>query len=111
MKIGLFPVCADILHAGHILAIKEAKENCDYLVVALNCAPENKKPIQSIYERFIQLKGAKYIDEVIPYQGKKDLELLCSSYNYHIRFVGEDYINKDWDGKQIETELKKEIHF
>jgi glycerol-3-phosphate cytidylyltransferase len=53
MKIGFYPVVGDLLHTGHILAIEEAKNNCDYLIVGLNCAPENKNPIQSIYERFM----------------------------------------------------------
>lgn len=111
MKIGFYPVVGDLLHTGHILAIEEAKNNCDYLIVGLNCAPENKNPIQSIYERFIQLRAIKYIDEIIPYQGRKDLELLASSLNYHIRFLGEDYKGKDWDGKTIETALEKFPYF
>ena len=93
--IGFYPMVADVLHAGHILAIQEAKENCDYLIVGLNCNPENKKPIQSIYERYIQLKACKYIDEIIPYSGKLDLELLAKSLRYDIRFLGEDYMNKE----------------
>lgn len=111
MVIGLYPLVGDLLHPGHILAIQEAKENCDYLIVALNCAPENKNPIQSIYERYIQLSAIKYIDQIIPYQGKKDLELLVSSLNYQIRFLGEDYKNKTWDGKELELKLNKKIYF
>ena len=109
--IGLYPMAADILHTGHILAIEEAKNNCDYLIVALNCTPNNKTPIQSIYERFIQLRAIKFIDEIIPYQGKEDLELLAESLNYNIRFVGEDYIGKSWDGKEIELKLNKKFHY
>ena len=111
MKIGFYPVVGDLLHIGHILALEEVKNNCDYLIVGLNCAPENKNPIQSIYERFMQLRAVKFIDEIIPYQGRKDLELLASSLNYHIRFLGEDYKDKDWDGKTIETKLGKNPYF
>ena len=69
MKVGLFPMVADVLHAGHILAIKEAKENCDYLIVALYCKPKRKPDIvQSIFERYTQLSAVKYVDEVIPYE-------------------------------------------
>ena len=110
-KIGLYPLVGDLLHPGHILAIQEAKENCDFLIVALNCNPDNKNPIQSIYERYVQLSAIKYIDQIIPYQGKKDLELLVSSLNYDIRFLGEDYKDKIWDGKEIELKLNKEIYF
>jgi glycerol-3-phosphate cytidylyltransferase len=68
--IGFYPVVGDLLHAGHILALEEAKENCDYLIVGLNCSPDGKNPVQSIYERFIQLRAVKYIDEIIPYGGR-----------------------------------------
>lgn len=111
MKIGLYPMAADILHTGHMLAIEEAKQHCDYLIVCLNCTPDGKTPIQSIYERYIQLRAVKWIDEILPYQGKKDLELIASSFNYDIRFLGSDYVNKDWDGKAIEQKLNKEIYF
>lgn len=111
MKIGLFPICGDILHAGHMMAIEEAKDNCDYLIVALNCAPNNKEPIQSVYERFMQLRGVKWIDEIIPYEGTKDLELLASSLNYDIRFLGADYEGKYWDGKAVEAQLGIQPYF
>ena len=111
MKIGFYPMAADILHAGHMIALEEAKNNCDYLIVGLNCKPDGKNPIQSVYERFMQLRAVKFIDEIIPYEGKVDLELLASSLDYDIRFVGEDYLNKEWDGKQIEKNLSKEVYF
>lgn len=111
MIIGFYPMVGDLLHTGHVIAIEEAKANCDYLIVGLNCAPDGKKPIQSIYERFMQLRAVKFIDEIIPYAGKADLELLATSLPYHIRFLGEDYLEKDWDGKQIEAELEKRPHF
>ena len=111
MRIGFYPMAADILHAGHMIALEEAKNNCDYLIVGLNCKPDGKNPIQSIYERFMQLRAVKFIDEIIPYEGKADLELLASSLDYQVRFVGEDYLNKEWDGKQIEKSLSKEVHY
>lgn len=95
-------MCADILHAGHILALQEAKEHCDYLIVGLNTNPDGKDPVQSVFERYIQLSAVKYIDQIIPYQGRKDLELLAASLNYDVRFVGSDYISKEWDGKAQE---------
>lgn len=95
-------MCADILHAGHILALEEAKRNCDYLIVALNTHPDGKSPIQSVFERYVQLSAVKYVDQIIPYQGRDDLELLAASINYDIRFLGSDYINKTWDGQSQE---------
>lgn len=95
-------MCADILHAGHILALEEAKKNCDHLIVALNTHPDGKKPVQSVLERYIQLCAVKYVDEVIPYQGRADMEILASVLEYDIRFLGSDYLDKDWDGKEQE---------
>lgn len=111
MKIGFYPMVADVLHAGHILAIEEAHKHCDFLIVGLNCTPEGKSPTQSIYERFMQLRAVKWVDEIIPYQGRTDLELLASSLPYDIRFLGSDYENKVWDGKSIEETLGKETYF
>lgn len=104
-------MAADILHVGHLLAIEEAKSNCDYLIVGLNCTPDGKYPIQSIYERFMQLRAVKWIDEIIPYQGKEDLERLASSLQYDVRFLGEDYRGKEWDGKTAEQMLNKKTYF
>lgn len=104
MKVGFYPICGDLLHAGHILAIREAKEHCDYLIVGLNTNPDGKTPVQSVAERWIQLSAVKWVDEIIPYAGKKDCELLCSSLTYDVRFVGADYYGKTWDGISEETE-------
>lgn len=103
-SIGLFPMCADILHAGHVAALKEAKSHCNKLIVALNCDPDGKNPIQSVFERYLPLAGCKYVDAIIPYAGRRDLELLCSMLDYDVRFLGADYIGKEWDGKQQEEE-------
>jgi len=111
LKIGFYPIVGDCLHAGHILAMKEAKDNCDFLIVGMNCAPDGKEPIQSVYERFIQLDGVMYADKIIPYAGRSDMETLVSSLDYDIRFVGSDYIDRDWDGKSIERALGKEVYF
>ena len=110
-KIGFYPIVGDCLHAGHMLAMKEAKDHCDFLIVGLNCTPDGKSPVQSIYERFVQLDSVRYVDRVIPYEGRQDMELIVSSLEYDIRFLGEDYKDKDWDGKAIEESLGKEIYF
>jgi len=94
----------DLLHAGHVVMFKEAKENCDYLIVGLQTDPsmdrqEKNQPIQSIYERYIQLQAVKYIDEVIPYDTEKSLIDLLNSTHIDIRFIGEDYTDKHFTGK------------
>jgi len=111
MKIGLFPMVADILHAGHILALKEAKANCDYLIVALHCNPEYKNPIQSVFERFIQLDSVCYVDKVIPYNDKSDAATMITSLNYDVYFLGEDYRNKDFECSDILKSLGKELYY
>lgn len=94
----------DLLHAGHVVMFKEARQNCKYLIVGLQTDPsidrqEKNKPVQSIYERYIQLKAVKYIDEVIPYDTEKSLLDLLNSTHIDIRFIGEDYVDKHFTGK------------
>ena len=111
MTVGLFPICGDVLHAGHVVALKEAKDNCDILVVALNTHPDGKNPVESVYERYTKLAELKCVDTVIPYQGRADLELLAATFNYNVRFLGSDYIGKDWDGKEQEMSRGITAHF
>lgn len=103
MKIGFFPMCADLLHTGHVLALEEAKKHCDYLIVGLNVKPNGKNPTQSTYERFMQLRAVKFVDEIIPYDGAEDMDNIVRSLAYDVRFLGEDYFLKPWDGKAYET--------
>ena len=77
MKIGFTCSAFDLLHAGHIQMLREAKTQCDYLVVGLQVDPsidwkDKHKPIQSIVERFFQLSGVKYVDEIIPNTTEQD---------------------------------------
>jgi glycerol-3-phosphate cytidylyltransferase len=89
----------DLLHAGHIMALKEAKENCDYLVAGLHVDPSVERPttkntpIQSVYERWVQLAAVAYVDEIIPYETEGDLTNILSSGYIELRFLGEEYKN------------------
>lgn len=121
--------CFDLFHAGHVLMLKEAKDQCDYLIVGLQTdptldRPEKMKPIQSVYERFVQVTACKYVDEVLVYDTEKDLLDLIKSSRIDIRIVGEEYIDKDFTGRALginlyfnkrthdysSTELKKRIY-
>lgn len=102
---------ADVLHSGHLIAIEEAKQHCDYLIVALHCNPIYKNPVQSIYERFMQLRSVKWVDEIIPYQNLDDAVLMLSSLNYDIYFLGEDYKGKQFEGKDVVVNRNKEIFY
>ncbi len=93
-------------HAGHMMMLKECADNCDYLIVGLHIDPskergEKNKPVESAYERYIKLSGCKYISKVIPYETEDDLYLMLINERPHIRFLGEDYRNKDYTGKNI----------
>lgn len=97
----------DLLHAGHILMLAEAKTVCDHLIVALQTDPSidrpdtKNKPVQSIVERYVQLSAVKFVDEIIVYQTEKDLEDLLMFLPITIRFIGEEYEGKEFTGKQI----------
>jgi len=108
MKTGFTCSCFDLFHAGHIMMLKEAKSVCDYLIVGLQTdptidRPEKNKPIQSVFERFVQLEACKYVDEVIVYATEKDLLDILHSYPINVRIVGDEYREKDFTGKDLEN--------
>ena len=116
MKVGITFGAFDLCHAGHILMFQDCKENCDYLIVGLQFNPalerESKNvPIQSMYERYVQLKAVKYIDEIIPYAYECEIIQILKSRDINIRFIGADYIGKDFTGKNICLDRQMEICF
>lgn len=105
LNIGFTASTFDLLHAGHVLMLKEARANCDYLIVGLQTdptidRPSKNKPVQSITERFIQLSGVRYVDEIIVYATEADLMEIIKGFNITTRFVGEEYRDVDFTGKQ-----------
>jgi glycerol-3-phosphate cytidylyltransferase len=101
----------DLLHAGHIVMLEEAKSKCDKLIVGLQTdptidRPEKNKPIQSVYERFIQLSAVKYIDQIIPYDTEESLMDLLQSHHIDIRFIGEDYREKKFTGSELPIDIE-----
>jgi len=105
-KIGITCSCFDMLHAGHIKMLEEAKTQCDYLIAALQTdptidRPEKNKPLQSLVERYIQLMGCKFVDEIVPYQTEKELEEIFKSFKIDVRIIGNDYKDKDFTAKGI----------
>lgn len=96
----------DLLHSGHIAMLEEAKSQCDYLVVGLHTdptidRPHKNKPVQTTYERFVQLKGCKFVDEIIPYDTEEDLINLLQMTKPDIRFIGEDYRGHSFTGNNL----------
>lgn len=103
-KVGFTCSAFDLLHAGHIDMLQQARQVCDYLVVGLQTdpsydRPSKNKPVQSIIERQIQLKATKLVDEVYVYHTEKDLVDLLNILQFDIRIVGEEYKNKYFTGK------------
>ena len=110
MKVGFTCGAFDLLHAGHIVMLEEAKDNCDFLMVGLQTDPtldrsDKNKPVQSIYERFIQLNGIKYVDEVIPYDREETLVDILNTKPIDVRFVGEEYEEKQFTGSHLPIEI------
>jgi glycerol-3-phosphate cytidylyltransferase len=106
MKVGFTCSTFDLLHAGHIAMLREAKEQCDYLICGLQTDPSidritKNSPIQTIVERQVQLAAVKYVDEVIVYETEKDLEDILEMFHIDIRILGDEYRDKDFTGKDI----------
>jgi glycerol-3-phosphate cytidylyltransferase len=113
MKIGFVASAFDLCHAGHLVMLKEARENCDYLICALHVnpkleRPEKNKPIETSSERYIRLRGLSYVDEVIPYETEDELYQLLLLLKPNIRFLGSDYVGEEFTGKGLSH---IEIHY
>ena len=104
--IGITFSSFDLLHAGHIRMLAEAREQCDYLIAGLQTdptidRPEKNKPTQTIVERYIQLHGCKFVDEIIPYTTEQDLEDILKLYEIDVRIIGTEYKDKEFTGREF----------
>lgn len=104
----------DLFHPGHVVLLYQCKQYCDQLIVGLQTNPqidrsEKSKPIQSLYERYLQLSSCRYVDSIVPYDTEKDLENILSCTKLNIRFLGEDYEDKSFTGKDICEKLNIQI--
>jgi glycerol-3-phosphate cytidylyltransferase len=106
--IGFTASSFDLLHAGHIAMLAEAKSKCDFLIVGLLTDPTTdrpdtkNKPVQSIFERWVQASALAFVDMVIPFESEQDLIDMLLTIMPNIRFVGEEYKDVDHTGKNIE---------
>ena len=105
-RIGITCSSFDLLHAGHIKMLEEAKQHCDFLICALQTdpsidRPEKNQPIQSIVERWVQLDACKYVDQIVPYATEKDLEDIFLSFDIDVRIIGEEYRESYFTAKDI----------
>ena len=116
LKIGIVFSQFDILHAGHIAMLSEAKNHCDYLIAGLqNNAqwdrPDKNAPIQSIVERQISLSAVRFVDEIVVYNTEKDLEDILLTLPVDVRILGVEYMEKDFTGRAICEKRKIELIF
>lgn len=116
-KIGFTCSTFDLLHAGHITMLEEAKHHCDYLIVGLQNDPTHDRPdsknppVQSLIERQIQLSAVKFVDEIIVYNTEQDLEDLLLTLPINIRILGEEYKGSEFTGKDICARRSIDMYF
>ncbi|WP_418359196.1 adenylyltransferase/cytidyltransferase family protein [Sphingobacterium detergens] len=115
-RIGITFSAFDLLHAGHIKMLEDAKRQCDFLICGLQTdptldRPEKNKPVQTVVERYIQLKGCKYVDQIVPYATEQDLEDILKSFKVDVRIVGDEYREKNFTGREYCEETSIELYF
>ena len=116
MKVGITFSTFDLLHAGHVKMLEEAKRVCDYLIVGLQLDPsidraEKNAPTQTITERYIQLKGCIHVDEIVPYVTENDLLDILQSFEIDVHIVGDEYIEKQYTGRTYCEEKGIEVYY
>ena len=104
----------DLFHAGHNVFLRDCRKYCDQLIVGLQTNPnldriEKNRPVQSIFERYTQLQNCIWVNKIIPYDTEKDLLNLLACSNIQMRFLGDDYLNKNFTGKSLCEELDIKI--
>jgi glycerol-3-phosphate cytidylyltransferase len=116
IRVGITFSAFDLLHAGHIKMLEEAKSQCDYLIVGLQTdptldRPEKNRPIQTVVERYIQLKACKPVNEIVPYATEQDLEDILRAFKIDVRIVGDEYKDKNFTGRPYCEEKGIELYF
>ncbi|KQB44187.1 cytidyltransferase [Flavobacterium daejeonense] len=116
LRVGITFSAFDLLHAGHIKMLEEAKRQCGYLIVGMQIdptidRPEKNKPTQTVVERYIQLRGCRFVDEIIPYAIEQDLEDILRTFKIDVRIIGEEYRDKNFTGRSYCEEKGIELYF
>lgn len=115
-KIGITFSAFELFHAGHVKMLEEAKQHCDYLIVGLQTdptidRPDKIKPVQTVVERYIQLSGCKFVDQIVPYSTEQDLEDILASFKIDVRILGDEYATKEFTGRQFCIDNNIELVF
>ena len=114
--LGFTASAFDVLHAGHIAMLEEAASLCDTLICGLHVdpsteRPEKSRPVQPLFERYVQLAAIRYVDKIIPYQTEEELLQLIALVRPTIRFLGEEYRDKVFTGRELCETLGIRIHY
>lgn len=110
-KLGVAFGAFDVLHTGHCLFLNAAKEHCENLYVGLQSdptidRPDSKNvPVQSMFERFVQLESLSAVDKVIPYQTEDEVIEILQSYPFDVRFLGTDYKGTTFTGCYLQLPI------
>lgn len=115
-RVGFTASTFDLLHAGHVMMLREAKDQCDYLICGLQIdpsvdRPKKNSPIQSIVERYTQLSAIKYVDEIVVYSTEQDLLDILEMYKIDVRILGDEYKDKDFTGREVCDRLNIDLYF
>ena len=116
MSTGITASTFDLLHAGHIMMLREAKSQCDHLICAIQVDPsvdreEKNAPVQTLVERYTQLAAVRYVDEIIPYQSEDDLIDILKMYDIDVRIIGDEYKDKTFTGRATCASQGIEVYF
>ena len=116
MRTGITFSAFDLFHAGHVKMLEDAKCECDYLICGLQTdptldRPEKNRPVQTVVERYIQLKACKFVDEIVPYATEQDLEDVLRSFKIDVRIIGDEYASKSFTGRQYCEEKGIDLYF
>jgi glycerol-3-phosphate cytidylyltransferase len=114
--VGFTASTFDLLHAGHVAMLREAKDQCDYLICGLQIdpsvdRPEKNGPIQTIVERYSQLSAIKYVDEILVYATEQDLLDILTMYKIDVRILGVEYKDKEFTGRDLCDTLGMDLYF
>lgn len=116
MRVGITFSSFDLLHAGHVQMLREAKSQCDYLICGLQYDPsidrlEKNQPVQSMVERYTQLNAIKYVDEIVPYMFEHEVVDILSLYKPDVRILGDEYRHQAFTGKELCQQYNIELYF
>ena len=115
-RVGFTASTFDLLHAGHVAMLREAKDQCDYLICGLQIdpsadRPEKNSPIQTVVERYSQLSAIKYVDEILVYATEQDLLDILTMYKIDVRILGVEYKDKEFTGRDLCDTLDMDLYF